>query len=112
MPAPALDPLPEAASAEEPRAATPPADTVASPPDQPMIQTIAPADIAPLVDPVAQDAAAPSAPTPLMAQDRDASPDALDTAAPAAPIVPMAPAPTPRTSRRSQRPLHTWPRRP
>lgn len=95
MPPPALDPLPEPEAAAEPLAATPPADTVASPPGQPAVQPIAPADIAPLIEIAPQDAVAPSTPTPLMAQDRDASPDALDTAAPAAPIAPIAPMPTP-----------------
>ncbi len=92
---PAPDTLSEAAPppSDEPILATPPADNVAAPPVQPSALNMGESPVAPLAD-IPVDRTAPlAAPGPLMAQDRDDSPDALDTAAPVPPVSQGAPAP-------------------
>lgn len=93
--APTPDALSEAAPtpADAPILAAPPADSVASPPVQPTALSLGEAPMAPLADIPADRTAPLAAPGPLMAQDRDDSPDALDTAAPVPPASQEAPEP-------------------
>ena len=64
----------EAALADAPILAMPPADLVASPPEQPVALSMAQAAVASLSDPQTEGTTPPAAPSPLMAQDRDDSP--------------------------------------
>ena len=82
----------EAALADAPILAMPPADLVASPPEQPVALSMAQAAVASLSDPQTEGTTPPAAPSPLMAQDRDDSPEALDTATPVPPTPQAAPA--------------------